>query len=114
MEGITDSLYNGTWWDTSTDTPVYDFVRPVDVFTQAVEPTTTPVNDQWTGFFQGAASALVNYGIQKDAAGNRVNIQPNGYNAQQAMQQRTYATQAAPGNGLMLLLIGAAVFLAVK
>lgn len=108
-----DSLYNGTWWETSTDQPVYEFAVPTDIAMQAVQPATVPVNDPWSGFFQSAASALVNYGIQKDAAGNRVNIQPNGYNSQQAVQQRSIQA-AAPGNGLVLLLIGAAVLLAVK
>ncbi|MEO6319832.1 MAG: hypothetical protein ABIR56_04145 [Polaromonas sp.] len=60
--------------DTSYDTPRTADSVVTDIVTQRQDVGTSS-NDQWTGFFQKAAGALVDYGIKRDAAMTGVKLQ---------------------------------------
>ena len=92
--------------DTSYDTPVYSDTVTSDVATQGQAVTSAPVNDQWTSWFQNAASNVLSYAAAKDAVQTKAAV------TQASAQPRTvYATQQAAGgiSANVLMLAGAAV-----
>lgn len=95
--------------DTSYDTPATPATVTSTLTAQGQAVTATPVNDPWTGWFQGLANNVVGYGIAKNA------VQTKAALGQPTAQPGLVYAQPAQTSAIspMVLLIGAAILAVV-